>query len=124
MIQTEPEVCPAPAKRWGFRISGGETMGAPAKHRGGWAFNKAKREMFALYGHTCHICGHEGALQADHLDPLAYDPEQPVDAESMRPAHGAAQAGSDNPCPTCGRRCNQERGKNISFTMFQPALTW
>lgn len=105
-------------------MGGVENMPAPAKHRGGYAFRKAKRLMFERYGHTCWLCGHDGALQADHLGPLAFDPEQPIDADAMRPAHGGAQQEYDNPCPTCGRRCNQERGSNINFTMFQPALTW
>lgn len=95
-----------------------------AIHRGGHRFTIAKRTMFALYGDTCHLCGHPGARQADHLAPLAIDPDQPVDPEMMRPAHGAAQPPYDNPCPTCGRRCNQERGKRTDFAMFKPAMSW
>ena len=96
----------------------------PAKHRGGYAFRKAKAEMLARYGDTCHLCGHAGARQADHLDPLAFDPEQDVDPDLMRPAHGGAQGEYDNPCATCHRRCNQERGTSSNFIAFEPALTW
>lgn len=68
--------------------------------------------MFAMYGDLCHLCGHHGARQADHLTPVSVDPDQPIDPRLMRPAHGggSVERGLDNPCPTCGRRCNQERG--------------
>lgn len=99
-------------------------MPAPHMHRGGYRFRKEKARMFALYGDTCIHCGHDGARQADHLTPLAVDPDQPVQAELMRPAHGGAQQGFDNPCPTCSRRCNQERGSKLDFAMFKPRMTW
>lgn len=58
-----------------------------------------------MWGTLCHICGHEGATTADHLIPLAVWPEQPLDPKLSRPAHGTG-----NPCPTCDRLCNQEKG--------------
>lgn len=67
--------------------------------------------MFALYGTVCHICGHGEAYEADHLDPVALDPHQPVSPFRMRPSHGTSA-----PCPVCvgrdgtPRKCNQERG--------------
>lgn len=65
--------------------------------------------MFAIYGHVCWICGHDGAREADHLTPISVDSTQPIDPHRMRPAHG-----THSPCPTCGRLCNQERGNDTS----------
>ncbi len=75
------------------------------KHRGGRPNARAKQKMHELYGYVCHLCGHDGAGESDHLIPVSVWPDQPVTAELRRPAHGV-----NYPCPTCGRRCNQERG--------------
>ena len=81
--------------------------------------------MFAIYGTVCHICGHGGAREADHLVPLAVDPDQPVDPHAMRPAHG-----SNHPCRQCTgangkpRKCNQERGTRPLNTVFRPKIDW
>ncbi len=75
--------------------------------------------MFALYGHTCHLCGHGGAGEADHLVPISLDVDQPIDPHAMRPAHGA-----NSPCPTCGRKCNTERGTKAVQTFYRPVLDW
>ncbi len=99
---------------------------ARSRHRVGHAYRTARQQMFALYGHRCHICGHGGAKQADHLTPISVDPGQPIDPHTMRPAHGAGdpKRGLDNPCPRCGRRCNQERGARRTTQVFKPALRW
>lgn len=87
--------------------------------------------MHATYGYTCHLCGHEGAGESDHLTPLSLDPDQPVDASLWRPAHG-----SSYPCthPTCvarkgkPRSCNQERGGAKAMAKrereYVPRMTW
>ncbi len=80
-------------------------MGRVSRHRAGRPYRRARAEMFAIYGTVCHLCGHEGAGDADHLSPVSLDPGQPVDPHLMRPAHGAT-----SPCATCGRKCNSERG--------------
>lgn len=70
----------------------------------------------------CHICGHEGAGEADH-DPiplaelirLGLDPDDPA---HLKPAHG-----SSSPCETCGRCCNQAKGnkpKSVRVTGSRP----
>lgn len=95
----------------------------------GNAYLKAREKMFAKYGDVCHICGHPGARQADHLVPLRENPNQPIGADGMRPAHGAGRPDNDNPCPTCGRRCNQQRGSKslnsqIGKDGFKPSREW
>lgn len=75
--------------------------------------------MFAIYGTICHLCGHGGAGEADHLVPISADADQPIDPHAMRPAHGA-----NAPCPTCGRKCNTERGARSVQTFYRPALDW
>ncbi|MCX4752904.1 hypothetical protein [Kitasatospora purpeofusca] len=80
-------------------------MAGVGRHRKGRPYRRARQQMFAIYGDHCHLCGHPGAGDADHLRPVSVDSDQPVDPHLMRPAHGAL-----SPCPTCGRHCNQERG--------------
>lgn len=97
---------------------------ARSRHRTGRPWRRAKKQMHAIYGYTCHLCGHHGAGEADHLIPLDTWPDQPIDPHAMRPCHG-----SNYPCPVCrgrggkGRACNQERGTQTTFA-FTPALEW
>jgi len=74
--------------------------------------------MFALYGTICHLCGHGGATDADHLVPISVDSDQPIDPHTMRPAHGV------NGCPTCRRKCNQSRGNRLEAIVFRPVIDW
>ncbi len=92
---------------------------AARRHRGGRPFTRAKAQMFATYGTHCHICGHDGGLEADHLIPLSEWPDQPIDPDAMRPAHG-----SNYPCPVCQRECNQERGTKPLDQLFRPKHNW
>jgi hypothetical protein len=68
--------------------------------------HKAAR-VLAAHGHVCHLCGHAGATQVDHVVPWAEwtHPTLSVhDASNLRPAHGA-------PCPTCGLDCHAAKSK-------------
>lgn len=75
--------------------------------------------MFEMYGRTCYLCGHDGAGEADHLIPLAIDPDQPVDPHGMRPSHG-----SNAPCPICGQACNQVRGIKPPTEPLRTSQDW
>lgn len=86
-------------------------------HRSGHRWRLARAQMFATYGTTCIWCGHAAAGEADHITPVSVDPSQPIDPHAMRPSHG-----SNYPCPTCGRKCNQERGTRPDFQMYRPAV--
>lgn len=96
---------------------------ARSLHRTGHRHRRANANMFATYGRTCWLCGHEGATEADHLVPISVDPDQPVDADGRRPAHG-----SSGPCthPDCVKRkgkprsCNQERGNARPKRKLEP----
>lgn len=74
------------------------------RHPSGRPWRRARAQMFALWGDICHICGHPGATEADHLIPLAVVPTQLHDPMTMRPAHGG-----NGKCPVCRRACNASR---------------
>jgi hypothetical protein len=75
--------------------------------------------MFAIFGDVCHLCGHGGAREADHLTPLSLDPDQPIDPYAMRPAHGG-----NGRCPTCQRACNAERGNGEITKHLRTSQDW
>jgi hypothetical protein len=59
-----------------------------------------------MWGTICHICGHDGATQADHLIDARGDVDLFFNPELLRPAHGGRRK-----CPVCGIACNQSRGR-------------
>ena len=72
----------------------------------------AKRQrVLVRHGRVCHLCGHGGAEQVDHVVPWAEwprnSPTSVHDESNLRPAHG-------EPCPTCGRACHQDKSKQES----------
>lgn len=79
----------------------------------------AKAAMFRIRGHICHLCGHDGAYEADLIVPRAVAPHQPIHPDAYRPAHGTSC-----PCPTCGRKCNQSRGAKPAESLWRPKLDW
>lgn len=123
IISMVPAMVPAkPRLVRGFRLPGEVAMGdvvSRSLHRSGYTWQrKIRPRVFATYGTTCWICGHDGSTDVDHLVPLSVDPDQPLEVDGMRPAHGVTG------CPTCSRRCNQERGNRMNFTMFRPRHDW
>lgn len=74
---------------------------------------------------VCGICGHGGARTGDHIVSAKHWPRdgngKPLpgldDLTNLQPAHGTMGAGRDrihNPCPVCGRLCNQSRGARLN----------
>lgn len=76
----------------------------PAQWRAGHKAIQWKARVRAMWGTTCHLCGHGEAYTADHLVPLSLWGNQPHMAELSRPAHGVEG------CPTCKVKCNSSRG--------------
>jgi 5-methylcytosine-specific restriction endonuclease McrA len=60
---------------------------------------QAENKKILATSDACHICGHAGADEVDHVTALA---RGGVDqAGNKKPAHG------QQPCETCGIRCNR-----------------
>lgn len=76
----------------------------PPQWRAGDKADRWRKAVYAMWGHVCHLCGHEGANTADHLVPLSLWGNQPYDARISRPAHGIEG------CETCFVKCNSSRG--------------
>jgi hypothetical protein len=65
-------------------------------------------------GDSCGICGHPGATDLDHIEPVSVNPARVMDPTNVRPAHGISG------CPYCAPivtkngskrpACNQIRG--------------
>jgi 5-methylcytosine-specific restriction endonuclease McrA len=69
--------------------------------RQGRPWRRARAQVLAR-SRLCWICGHDASDSVDHVTPLSAG-GAPLDPDNLRPAH-------HQPCPTCGRRCNQARG--------------
>ena len=69
----------------------------------GATWDKVRRRLLAT-SDVCHVCGHPGSTDADHLIEARHlQGLAKLDIANLRPAHGVKG------CPTCGRKCNQER---------------
>ena len=73
--------------------------------------NRAK--VFARDGDICHLCGHPGAGDVDHLVPRSMGGANHPD--NYAPAHGATSR-----CPVCHRCCNQLRGAGRQVAQASP----
>lgn len=76
----------------------------PAKHAGrsGRPWRRTRKQILAA-SDICHICGHDGATEVDHLLARSMGGDS-RGKHNLAPAHG-----SSRPCPTCGKCCNQVR---------------
>lgn len=63
---------------------------------------------------TCIVCGHGDADSTDHIVPLARGGDTSVDNQG--PCH-------HEPCPTCGRRCNREKGTHTLAELAEQRRT-
>lgn len=99
---------------WVAACFAGGMASEPRSHR---KVREARRRMFEQRGTVCHLCGHPGATEADHVIPFSVAPWRVADPENMRPVHGSlyrsrktGQVIRDARCRTCGKSCNQSRG--------------
>jgi 5-methylcytosine-specific restriction endonuclease McrA len=70
---------------------------------------------------VCHICGHPGSNAIDHvvpLNPRAGQPTGTEDPANLRPAH------HNIPCPTCGRKCNNEKTNRTYAPIVRTSRDW
>lgn len=91
----------------------------PVNWRRGGLYLNWRKQVHARWGHTCHLCGHEGAYTADHLIPVSVWSNQPYDPGLARPAHGVEG------CPTCKVPCNSSRGNKAiakSIGQYKPPI--
>lgn len=85
-----------------------------------------RRNREILLGQTtkCGICGHGGSATADHIIdakhwPRGLDGKRLPgfdDLANLQPAHGTMGSGrtrKQNPCPVCGKLCNQSKGARV-----------
>lgn len=77
------------------------------RHPSGRMWEAKVANVISYYNGICHLCGHPGAKQADHLVQYAEGGDDSL--ENLRPAHGSAGK-QKNPCPVCGLNCNNIRG--------------
>lgn len=66
-----------------------------------------RKRILAKHSTICHLCGHPGAEQVDHIINvktwLRLNLEgSPHRDSNLAPAH-------DKPCPTCARRCHVDK---------------
>ena len=89
----------------------------------GNAVYRRNRAILLAQTNVCALCGHAGAKTADHKVPAKRWPKGPDgrplpgldDLSNLQAAHGTMGGRQpDNPCPTCGRLCNQSRGGLIA----------
>jgi hypothetical protein len=79
--------------------------------------HRKNRARLLAESDTCHWCGHPGADTADHLQPVARG-GAPLDPENLGPIHGVAG------CPTCGRKCNNEKGAGGMSARLVTSRDW
>jgi hypothetical protein len=95
-------------------------------------FRKSAQFVIARDAGMCGICGHGGAVTADHIISVKdWPPGVPgVDyPDNLQAAHGTRRPhGVDNPCFVCdprrGRLCNQSKGAGHAPKGEQHSRAW
>lgn len=81
-----------------------------------YAYRKIRAALLAE-SDTCHWCGHAGADAADHLTPVSRGGAR-LDPDNLAPIHGVAG------CPTCGRKCNNEKSDTVGQARLVTSVDW
>jgi 5-methylcytosine-specific restriction endonuclease McrA len=84
---------------------------------GGDRYRLARKALLE-HDDVCHLCGHDGADQADHVLPRSLNPDiDEADMSNLMPVHGVKG------CPSCGEKCNQVKG-NGTLTKPIGSRSW
>lgn len=67
-----------------------------------YQYRKARARILAE-SDVCIVCGHGQADAVDHIQPRSKGGAN-TDPDNLAPIHGV------DGCPTCGRKCNNEKG--------------
>lgn len=78
---------------------------------GGRPWRRVRAQVFAEWGDICHLCGHDGAGEVDHILARAYGGAR-LDPANCRPAHGTRSRCYLCP-PGTGKACNQAKGARV-----------
>lgn len=70
-----------------------------------YEFRQMRARLLA-HSDVCIMCGHGGSDAADHVIPVARGGAR-LDPGNLAPIHGT------DGCPTCGRKCNNEKGDKL-----------
>lgn len=95
----------------------------PNAGRRGTRWRKARAQAILRDGGICRHCGHPDAAEGDHW-PLTIDQLKTRGLDPDDPDNVVASHGTSCPCPTCGRRCNQERGSNLTIADLGCTIDW
>ena len=89
-------------------VAGSKQREAGVTHSHRMAGRTRQRRNAAILASTdvCHICGHPGSDAIDHVVPISRGGSD-TDPLNLKPAH------HDNPCPTCGRKCNRVKADHL-----------
>lgn len=88
-------------------------MATKRSDRTGRPARRARANTLAESRH-CIVCGHDDSDSVDHIVPL--DRGGSPDAENLGPCH-------HEPCPTCHRRCNRDKGTHLLSELAEQTRT-
>jgi len=86
---------------------------------------RKNRALLLAQNTVCGICRHPGSQTADHIVDAKHWPKDATgkrlpgfdELPNLQPAHGTMGPGRGtrhNPCPVCGRLCNQSKGARVA----------
>lgn len=91
---------------------------SPQRGRSTRTFRRIRAQTLAE-STICVVCAHPGSDAVDHIVARSVDPGLAEDADNLAPIH-------HEPCSTCGRRCNREKGTRTLASMrtLRTSRTW
>lgn len=86
------------------------------KTRNGRPERRLREQVMRDHAYVCWLCGHGGAQDCDEKFPRSRGGTYTYD--NLAPAHGV------DGCPTCGRKCNQEKSDKLVWSVPQHSRAW